>query len=176
VGNPEYRSNPRPCELCGQLVVSVCDSLDMGDAVTCHYEPATEDEKAKRIAELEAELAALRDVNKRLNNDANLLMESNAQLTEENAALREDAAVGAAIREFVEQPTDAWEEVNLIIQVVKSGASFSWQAEIDNKVCLFVTNNISGTDFPKQHISVHGDTLAAALVAAGLMENTDGTD
>lgn len=92
------------------------------------------------------------------------------ELERENAALREDAAVGAAIREFVEQPTDAWEEVNLIIQVVKSGASFSWQAEIDNKVCLFVTNNISGTDFPKQHISVHGDTLAAALAAAGLME------
>lgn len=91
-------------------------------------------------------------------------------LRAELAALREDAAVGAAIREFVEQPTDAWEEVNLIIQVVKSGASFSWQAEIDNKVCLFVTNNISGTDFPKQHISVHGDTLAAALAAAGLME------
>ena len=47
------------CALCGQPVVSVCNDLDLGgNGVTCHYEPATEDEKAKRIAELEAEFAA----------------------------------------------------------------------------------------------------------------------
>lgn len=47
-----HRGAPRPCELCGQMVVSVCDELDMGEAVTCHYEPATSDEKDAVIASL----------------------------------------------------------------------------------------------------------------------------
>lgn len=90
MGREQYRSEPRPCELCGQLVVSVCDSLDMGDAVTCHYEPATEDEKAKRIAELEEENAALRS---RLEFTSCQKADVEAQvleLEEQNAALDEE--------------------------------------------------------------------------------------
>ena len=93
------RSEPRPCELCGQLVVSVCDSLDMGEAVTCHYEPATEDEKAKRIAELEAENAALHS---RIEFTSCQKADVEAQvleLEEQNSALRKDAAVGRALIE-----------------------------------------------------------------------------
>ena len=134
-----YRSEPRPCELCGQLVVSVCDSLDMGAAATCHYEPATEDEKAKRIAELEAE----------------------------NAALRQDAEIGRAIREFIEQPTGDWNEVMLRIELIKGGKSLDWHAEIDNQVIIGITGN---TDGSKVHLTAHGETLHAALAEAGLVE------
>ena len=136
------RSEPRPCELCGQLVVSVCDSLDMGDAVTCHYEPATEDEKAKRIAEMEAENAALHS---RLEFTSCQKADVEAQvlsLEEQNAALRQDAAVGRALRDapllFELSYNDDW-----------------WYLVYDRG---------------DEVVHYTGSTAYAALAAAGLME------
>ena len=108
-------------------------------------EPATEDEKARRIAEMDAENAALRDVNKRLNNDANLLMESNAQLTEENAALRRDAA--------------AW------LAVLNMPPRAKLQRYADDEGWTLHTYDIFGG-----HCFYDGSTPRAALAAAGLME------
>lgn len=139
MGREQYRSEPRPCELCGQLVVSVCDSLDMGDAVTCHYEPASESDNDARIAALETQLAAK----------------------------SKDAAVGRAIREYIEQPTGEWEEVTLRIELIKGGKSFDWHAEIDNQIIVGIFGN---TDGNKVNMTTHGATVHAALAAAGLVE------
>lgn len=149
-----YRSNPRPCELCGQLVVSVCDSLDMGDAVTCHYEPATEDEKAKRIAELEAENAALHS---RLEFTSCQKADVEAQvlqLEEQNAALRQDAAVGRAIHQATEQ----------VGQVVFTKRRLDGDDKVRFEVDLFAPHEEGNWR------EYYGDTLPAALAAAGLMD------
>jgi hypothetical protein len=138
------RSEPRPCELCGQLVVSVCDSLDMGEAVTCHYEPATEDETAKRIAALEAELATLYS---RLDFTSCQKEDVEAQvleIEEQNSALRQDAEVGRAL-ENVPDLFQLWQEDDL------------WYVEY--------------LDYGSHKmVEFFGDTLYAALEAAGLME------
>jgi hypothetical protein len=127
------RSEPRPCELCGQLVVSVCDSLDMGEAVTCHYEPATEDETAKRIAALDFTSCQKEDV------EAQVL-----EIEEQNSALRQDAEVGRAL-ENVPDLFQLWQEDDL------------WYVEY--------------LDYGSHKmVEFFGDTLYAALEAAGLME------
>ena len=89
------------CDLCGTPVVIVsADDHDIhGTAVTCHYEPATEDQMAVRIAELEAELVdvvRLRAVERERNRGVT------DGLRQELAALREDADAYRAIEKYVE--------------------------------------------------------------------------
>lgn len=85
--------------------------------------------------------------------------------------MKGDAAIGKAIREFIEQDTGLFEEVTLRLELVKGGASFGWHEEIDNKVCAFITVCKGGTPYDKTHASAHGDTVEQALRAAGLMDN-----
>ena len=81
--------------------------------------------------------------------------------------LRKDAAVGRAIREYIEQPTGEWEEVTLRIELIKGGKSFDWHAEIDNQIIVGIFGN---TDGNKVNMTTHGATVHAALAAAGLVE------
>lgn len=113
--------NGDKCPICGQPVVSVCNDLDLGgNGVTCHYEPATEDEKAKRIAALEAE----------------------------NAALRQDAAVGRAM--------------------IK-GARFGSVAVASIHSSLWIVKYREASD-PPVYREAQGVSPKAALAAAGLVE------
>jgi hypothetical protein len=101
------------------MVVSVGRS--QSEICTRHYEPATEDEKAERIAELEAQLAALRE---------------KAQMYD------------AIVRGLTERELD-----------------FSYFEH--NGRGRYVIDNYPDED---QYI---GDTLPAALRAAGLMEEVE---
>lgn len=154
MGREQYRSEPRPCELCGQLVVSVCDSLDMGDAVTCHYEPATEDEKAKRIAELEEENAALRS---RLEFTSCQKADVEAQvleLEEQNAALRQGAAVGRALTDAYKHFYEVWLGGVTLEETIKKHRRVFGKTDITDALIRILNAE-------KQY---------AALEAAGLME------
>ena len=111
-------------------------------------EPATEDEKARRITEMEAENAALHS---RLEFTSCQKADVEAQvleLEEQNAALRQDAAVGRA--------------------VIK-GARFGMVTMASIHSSLWVVKYREDSDPPVYREAV-GNSPKAALAAAGLME------
>ena len=98
-----------------------------------------------------------------------------ASQTEIDAAaseqMRHDAEAGRAIREFIEQPTDKWETVDLNLRLDKGGAAFDWQKEIDNKVLVHTHVSLNGESKPD--MLAGSNTLRGALVMAGLIKEEE---